>query len=747
MTRKKAELLRLSLAVSLTALWSPVAQAQAQAQPGADTAVIDDIIVTARRTEERLQDVPISIIAISGEDLDRKVIRNLNDLPSVSPGLSVQNTAVNRLNPAFSIRGQGQGFGQVTPGVVAYFSEVPDFSNAFFDLQSVQVLKGPQGTLFGRNTNGGAILFVPRKPTNEFDASMLVRIGNYQRRDLEFALGGAVVEDKVLVRVAGQYLKRDGFTRNLTTGRKNDDEDQISLRGSLVLAPTDWLENYTIGAYNRIDQNGTGVIFGEVRNNPNVAAVFPAMQAALARQQALGIRTIADNGDGYTDLHSQGLINRTTAQVGDHITLKNIFSYRRNSGSFANDLDGTTLLLLQLMNPSRSRVLTNETQAQATFVIIEVTGGYYYEHTNIPLGLFFDSTQLIAGSPLRVIQETASTGKDSAFYGEATVKPVDGMALTAGIRRSRSQSSGRSQQFLVFPGNVRFPTGPVSTTGGKFAGTNWNFAASYEFSPNLNVYGTARRGFRPGGSNLTAPSAEFFSYAPETVQDYEIGVKSQFAMGEWHGRFNVAAFHDKYKNIQRNVIVTLPGKPAATITNNAADATIKGFDLETTIDSPSRIFQLTVGYSYLKAHYGRYDGGTLGDLSDMLFQNAPKHQLTITPRVELPVPDGIGKISALANVYYIAKRTTDAINRDIRGGAFPRIIEPAALLDAYTKLDLRLDWSGIMGGPISAGLFAKNVTKTVYKTGTNNQISGTFGFQSAIYGEPRTYGLELRADF
>src|SRR5690606_27721080 len=108
-----------------------------------------------------------------------------------------------------------------------------------------------------------------------------------------------------------------------------------------------------------------------IRDNPNVASVFPAMQAALDRQKALGIRTIADNGDGYSDLRSKGVINTTTAQVSDHITLKNIFSYRVNNGSFANGLDGTTLLLLQLRNPSRSRVLTNETQAQVKFGIFE----------------------------------------------------------------------------------------------------------------------------------------------------------------------------------------------------------------------------------------------------------------------------------------------------------------------------------------------------------------------------------------
>ncbi len=158
---------------------------------------IGDIVVTARRQSELLKNVPISIIAADDRALNERNVKTTNDLPLVAPGLSVQNTSANRNNSTFSIRGQGQTFGQSSPGVVAYFADVPDFATSIYDLENVQVLKGPQGTLFGRNTTGGAVLFVPRKPTSDLNGFFNFRFGDYERRDLEFAVGGAVIPDKV----------------------------------------------------------------------------------------------------------------------------------------------------------------------------------------------------------------------------------------------------------------------------------------------------------------------------------------------------------------------------------------------------------------------------------------------------------------------------------------------------------------------------------------------------------------------
>lgn len=215
MSRMAKEMSRIAKATGFTCLALPVGLAYAQApaespritagESGSsriDQAMAEDIVVTARRVNERLQNVPLSITVVDARQLTERNVRSAFDLPNVAPGLSVQASG-SGTTAQFSLRGQGQTLGQSAPGVVPYFAEVPEFSTQFYDLASVQVLKGPQGTLFGRNTTGGAILFSPVRPGNEWEGFITGRLGSYDRRDLEFAVGGAIVPDKVMLRVAG----------------------------------------------------------------------------------------------------------------------------------------------------------------------------------------------------------------------------------------------------------------------------------------------------------------------------------------------------------------------------------------------------------------------------------------------------------------------------------------------------------------------------------------------------------------
>lgn len=414
--------------------------AVAQEPAEASSAEEREIIVTARRQAESLQDVPISIVAIDAETLNERNVRTDNDLPSVAAGLSVANTAANRTTSTFSIRGQGQTFGQNSPGVVAYFAEVADFSTTFYDLENVQVLKGPQGTLFGRNTTGGAILFVPRKPVNEFDGYGILRVGDYGRHDAEFGVGGAIVEDRVMLRVAGQFLHRNGFTRNLFDGRRTDDENRDSVRASLLLRPFDALENYTVYQYQDIDEAGSGAAIGGfnaanptfLASAPGVPAILPALQAALAAQRARGPRTIDVNQPLGAGLRSHGVINTTSLNLGK-FTLRNIFSQRWYKQFQNYDIDGTRLLILDVYNPFSADWIkrrTEEVQARADFGFIDAVVGYYNERTVSPANsVAFDTIQyvqfppipgLLPGGylgPVRAVQITdGSVNSSDAFY-------------------------------------------------------------------------------------------------------------------------------------------------------------------------------------------------------------------------------------------------------------------------------------------------------------------------------------------
>lgn len=258
-----ASLLALASAASLPS----VAYAQSSPAP-ADNEEIDpvEITVTARRREESLQEVPLAVTAFSSEGLREKSITNQDDLVAHTPSLQIRSNGAQRTDGGFFLRGQGSTFG-TQPGVVVYTNEVPDFrvpnfgnNTQFYDLENIQVLKGPQGTLFGRSTTGGAILLTTKRPTNEIEGFVDAKVGNYAAFDLTAALNLPIVKDVLALRLAGNITRRRGFTVSLNTGQDLDDKNRESYRLSLLFTPADWFENYTIFRGEHIDESGSGIV-------------------------------------------------------------------------------------------------------------------------------------------------------------------------------------------------------------------------------------------------------------------------------------------------------------------------------------------------------------------------------------------------------------------------------------------------------------------------------------------------------
>jgi iron complex outermembrane receptor protein len=328
----------------------------AQTVPAADG--LDEVVVTARRRTEKLQEVPIAITAFTAQTLTEQHIQNITDLGYFVPSLSAVVNG-NRDQQYFTLRGiQNQPGG---PGVVVYFNDVPDFSpgqngalgnggggtgpGKFLDLENVQVLKGPQGTLFGRNSVGGAILIDPKKPTNDFEGYVQGTFGNYNNIDLEAAINIPVVADKLLVRLSGERAQRDGFTTDLQSGKDLDNRDYWVERVSVVFRSTDYLENYLVADDSYSHTNGTsnvlyaadpcfllapGISLGKCGSD---YAVFPNVAQLLAAQQAAGpgkvVGQFAGDAVGPLDKFSHlSISDVTTWNIDDNITLKNIFGYQ-----------------------------------------------------------------------------------------------------------------------------------------------------------------------------------------------------------------------------------------------------------------------------------------------------------------------------------------------------------------------------------------------------------------------------------
>jgi len=343
---------------------APAAAPQARAA----TAGITEIIVTANRRAERGQDVPIAITAISPDRLEKQSIAKEQDLQASVPSLVVgPNGQGSRDSMSFTLRGQGATF-QASPGVVVYMNEVPlpgaltlsqqGGPGNFLDLESMQVLAGPQGTLFGRNTTGGAVLLVPRKPGELLGGWIKGEFGNYDRTYLEGAVNLPIVEEKVLLRVAGAYHDRDGFTRDVTFDKDRDDEHWYSGRIGLTLRPVDGVENYTMAYYSKSSNNGAGLVNrgfnidalksrGFCADAPDapgpIGVPCDVYRAVTANAEALGSRKTAFSTDVFQRTVTWGVTNTTAIELSDTVTLRNIFSYQKLKLGYRYDGDASIL--------------------------------------------------------------------------------------------------------------------------------------------------------------------------------------------------------------------------------------------------------------------------------------------------------------------------------------------------------------------------------------------------------------------
>jgi iron complex outermembrane receptor protein len=497
-----------------------------------------DIVVTAQRRSERAQDVPIVITAFSPETLSRKNVTQPQDLygtvPSLVSGAQGQGS---RDVQTYSIRGQSTGF-LASPGVQLYLNEVPLPSSIslnlqgapglFIDPENVQVLSGPQGTLFGRNTTGGAVLLQAKKPTNNFEGYIEGSLGNLNLRSVEGAINVPVVSEKLMVRVAGAYYDRRGFTRDLVWDKWRDDAHYYTGRIGIMFQPTERLNNYLLVYGTKSSNNGAGPI----HQGFNLAALgcggpsVPAFCAVYTRQteiaKQIGPRAMRGDVDAFSDISSWGAINTTALELSDELTLRNIASYQTLKDNYAADQDGTPLQVFQLSQNARFpnfpiagladefglpatpgnvynnattgfnlprdylKQFTEELQLQGTMLDQHLTfaaGGFYYDAK--PAGLWGSRSVQFCPAPLtgQVSGCVASDGRSGvsnrskALYGQATFNfgalspSLESLRLTAGYRYTWDRISGFSSSWATNPSTGAFtcsfgsPAGQTAPTG------------------------------------------------------------------------------------------------------------------------------------------------------------------------------------------------------------------------------------------------------------------------------------------
>jgi iron complex outermembrane receptor protein len=586
-----------------------------------------DIIVTARRVEERLQDVPISITVFNQQQLTNRNIINASDLATYTPSLS-SNTNFGSQNTSFAIRGFVQDIG-TQPSVGVYFADVVapraasnnipagDGAGAgsFFDLQNVQVLKGPQGTLFGRNTTGGAVLLVPQKPTSRLEGYIEGSYGSHNMYRTQ-AVVNVPLSDTARFRLGFDHETRDGYLRNDTGIGANrfDDTNYYAVRASLVLDLTPDLENYTIASYSRSDTNGdiSKVIFARS------AGLGPLAQDQLNNEagKGAGFFTVQSTQTSPRTLLTQyQIINTTTWRAADNLTLKNIVSYAELKESFRNPLFGTDFDLGRLLagfglaqpnaftgqtinfayiqppanlDSADQDTITEEFQAQGNALEgkLNYQGGAYLEVSQ-PLGrsgsqtpVFLNCSSaetLTCANPFGALNAAAvnagsvnyTVGRtkfhDVGVYSQATYSLTDQLKVTGGVRytwdRERTDSILRSYTFA--PGVIQEQPNGVSCNNPdtepscqvlareKSQKPTWLADVDYKPTEDILLYAKYARGYRAGGIAPQAPT-ELLTFGPEKVDTYEGGLKTTFR-GALRGTFNVAGFYNNFSNQQLQI--------------------------------------------------------------------------------------------------------------------------------------------------------------------------------------------------
>lgn len=774
------------------------------------------IVVTARRRAEDIQDVPVSVTAFSQDSLTSKGILNAYDLGTAVPSLGV-TTAGSRSNAQYSLRGQRTNETQILtdPPVGLYFAEVNQprtigFGTAFYDLANIQVLKGVQGTLFGRNNTGGAILVEPARPTKDFGASVTGQVGNYDLRDIE-AMINVPLGDVAAFRVAGKYRKRDGFIIDQSNGRDYSNENYHTFRASLLLEPSDSLTNLTIFDYLNSDDHSTGVIgdfsqntgalgayslinaayagaFGGTPNTPgntipNIPSVFgsfaglavysPVSNVAgqIAAQQTIRNSSnpyrflgtaigsggpfdyplVPGGGFSYERTKNWGITNKTTLDIGG-ATLKNIFGYRTIKFDQVTDLGGIPAPLINTNQYKDIEEISEELQLQGNALSdkLQYTAGlYYFVEKGDDGSTSLQFPELVTAFDPRPSSATASarlsgtrgrgTATSYAAYGAFSYALSDQFKFSAGLRYTHDKRE-------VHPAPVGAPnltrctfdtTGTTLTIAADCsvaASKSWNaltYDATLQWEPSdgTNAYASFRKGYRAGGFSLRATdNASIAPFEPETVYEYELGLKNKFNAGGGILTTSAALFYQDYRNVQVQDLSINNRGLVVTVISNVNKQRILGGEMEANL----RVGNFDAGFNYSYVDVKVLE--TKPSLANVFPQvGLPKHQVNANLGWHFPIGSGKGDLVASGTLSFKSAQFLD--DKDI--GAKER---------AYTLVNARLSWDEILGSNFNAALFVQNLTKTFYRVGVVGIVAET-GIGASAYGAPRMYGLSLGYKF
>ena len=640
----------------------------AQSTPPTAQAGLEDIIVTAQKSAENLQTVPISVTAVTGAAISNAQINNIQGLANSIPNVQINSFSNSPDSAVFTIRGVGVNDADpyvgttvsvVVDGVVVGVNTAALLS--LFDIDRVEILRGPQGTLFGANTTGGVVNVITKQPTGEFGGEAQVIYGNYNRLDLNAALNFPIT-DNLAGKISVLHTGSDGFFRNYLDNRRLGKRDITSLRGYLKFDQGNY-DATLIGEYTR-SRNGsqTGVLIA----GPGELFYVPGQtdQGINFRRGQNPDQPDANDRDTYSITLTQNL----KSGIGDLVSITN---YREYDTDLFSDDDATTLVLLQTRRRTKHHQFSQELRdhVELSDRLKMILGAYYFtQEYRLVQGGKLDGFLRGLGQPQTQQQKNWSISAFSQFYYDLT----DALRLQAGIRYSYEKTlatSTAANTFTTTPGGLSsfddpiIPGSLVVASGKKsWQNVGYKVGLDYQAASAVLLYGYYARGFKSGGftGRIVVPE-DIGPYNPEHLDTFEIGAKTDLL--DRHLRLNLSAFYNLYKNMQVVQNLTFPNGANSAAIRNAGRAKTKGFELEATA-LPFEGLTLSGSLAYLDAYYTKYDTQQLdasGNLVPVSFagnrlMNAPKWNATAGFSWKLPV--GPGHLTTTGQYTYTSAKFT-----------------------------------------------------------------------------------------
>lgn len=747
----------------------PAAPAFAQDAPAEAATVLDnggDIVVIARKREERLIDVPVAVTALSSDQLAKQQAVDLSGVQGSIPNVNLVQGRGSTSNANIFIRGIGQpdalqtfdpAVGVYVDGV--YMSRIQGALFNLFDVDHIEVLRGPQGTLYGKNTIGGAVNVVSRKPdTQDLHALGSFTYGSYDQILVNGYVSAPLVRDKLALSLAGVYDKRDGTVTDPLTGRDYNDRDTIAGRGILRFTPSDTVELILSGDYTRQRTAPTlGYATAPLINADLVTGAVTVVKPAYPYgPYAYRASTSLAPGQGQR-LDHWGVSLTANIELNDAFSLTSITAYRKLRPDYYIDFDATELEVADAFVGVNQHQFSQELQLKYASGPLNGVFGLYYmnERVRSHQESYDDNYLRVLGTPVpftRYIDDNQST-KSYAAFGQLTYAFTDKLSLTGGLRYTKERKeyfrttttdlAGTISPPFIFPDSLPAPYNDLDHVDFDA----WTPSATLSFKPTRDtlLYASASRGFKSGGFNGRVNSLADVTreeggvtvvvpyFQPETVWTYEAGAKGNFLGGRV--QLSADVFYSDYKDFQARVGGGTTGVTGGSFpVINAGKLRIWGIEAEMTV-RPTRDWTIRQSFGYLDAKYLEFDDGRRAPAfscnptgEEITCQPAFAPPITYSLASDYAIPLGsAGSLTLGGDLRVVDKQYLSVDNR-------PNLREDGyMLLNAYVQYDAPGGKYYVRGG-------VKNLTKSVYLTDAQ-EFSSVGNIQTAYYGDPRTWSI------